>query len=282
DRLIRHLLDRLRHHTSIRERLRLGEPAFENEAAHLGQGRLRIGIDGVVRAAREERIFVELKALERDAAEHHRADAPVADRQRLHPFIRRLSIPERKRLGRKGIARSCVQQRAVRCERQRARARDQLAAIDVDRIGHRSPRLVLLETRVYSARDHMRRAPSLLSGNGVRLSATIRRVLGSMRRKRCVRSDINTSSPVGVSIHWKVVASPLGAATISASPFSATAKYPCSDLNAARPSVMSMTSKMAGSPAAIPRGFAASPYCLLIAASRIRSPYGIGRINPRG
>jgi hypothetical protein len=66
--------------------------------------------------------------------------------------------------------------------------------------------------------DQMKRAPSLSSGMGPGLSARISPVFGSMRRKRLVANDISTSSPVGVSIHWKSCAAPDGpAASVTAS-----------------------------------------------------------------
>ena len=49
--------------------------------------------------------------------------------------------------------------------------------------------------------DHENRTPSLPSGAGPGLSATILRLAGSIRKNRFVSSDINTRSPFGVSIH---------------------------------------------------------------------------------
>jgi hypothetical protein len=49
--------------------------------------------------------------------------------------------------------------------------------------------------------DQSKRSPSLPSDFGPGLSAEIRPVTGSMRKKRLVERDMRTSSPAGVSIH---------------------------------------------------------------------------------
>ena len=52
------------------------------------------GIQAIALLAGPDRVFIELKPLVGDAAEHHRAEPPVADRQRLVPVRRGLAIPE--------------------------------------------------------------------------------------------------------------------------------------------------------------------------------------------
>jgi hypothetical protein len=76
--------------------------AGEDEAADLGKGVAGGGDVVVVRAAGPERVFVELQALFADAAEDHRAEAAVAEREGLDPLAGGLRIPERQRLRRSG------------------------------------------------------------------------------------------------------------------------------------------------------------------------------------
>ena len=64
------------------------------EPAHVGQVIFRVGIVPFPRIAGPERVFIELKALGCDAAENHRAEASVPDRQRVGPLLRRSRIPE--------------------------------------------------------------------------------------------------------------------------------------------------------------------------------------------
>ena len=56
----------------------------------LGAGR----IDAIALLAGPHRVFVQLQMLFADAAEHHRAESAVADRQRLVPVRGRLRVPQ--------------------------------------------------------------------------------------------------------------------------------------------------------------------------------------------
>ena len=86
DRLIRHLRERLRHHLRADELRRLGVLALGEQTPDLGQRVFRVRIHRIVRPARPQRVFVQLQPLVHDAAEDHRAETAVADRQRAHPL----------------------------------------------------------------------------------------------------------------------------------------------------------------------------------------------------
>jgi hypothetical protein len=80
---------------AVGQRLRLGVPAGKEQLADLRERFERRGVVGILRAAGPEAVDVELQPLVRDAAEDHRADAAVPDRQRLLPLRRGLVVPER-------------------------------------------------------------------------------------------------------------------------------------------------------------------------------------------
>ena len=94
ERLIRLQVARLPHELLVRQVLRLLVAALADELPHLRQVRERLGVDGVVRPAGPERVLVQLDALRRHAAEHHPAQAAVADGQGLDPLLRRLAVEE--------------------------------------------------------------------------------------------------------------------------------------------------------------------------------------------
>ena len=96
--LIRHLFERSSHDLRVNESFGRRIVAFKNQPPHLGERVRRVGIHGVIRPACPERAFVQLQPLLVHAAENHRADATVADGQRLDPLFRRLAIPEAQRL----------------------------------------------------------------------------------------------------------------------------------------------------------------------------------------
>ncbi len=74
--------------------LRLGKASVEDQAAHLVEIRSGLAVDLGIRAASPERILVELQAFARHAPEHHGAQSPIADRQRLDPFAGGSLVPE--------------------------------------------------------------------------------------------------------------------------------------------------------------------------------------------
>ena len=78
----------------LRERVGLGVAAGEGCRAHLRQPRLRVGVVPLAGAARPQRVVVEGQPLVPRVAEHHRAEATVADRQRLDPCPRGLLVPQ--------------------------------------------------------------------------------------------------------------------------------------------------------------------------------------------
>ena len=60
----------------------------KQETSHLGQRGMRIGIDGIVRTSGPQRVFVQLQAFVHNAAEHHRAQTAIANRESPDPFRR--------------------------------------------------------------------------------------------------------------------------------------------------------------------------------------------------
>ena len=143
ERLVRLLADRLAHELARPDVLGLRLLLLGRLALRLGVGDLSLGREGlglepepaplvqqiphrlekrrrafvgvVVRLPRPERALVELDALFGHAPEDHRAEAAVADRQRLHPPFRGLDIPERRHLGRPGGCGRWLRQRR-RCD----------------------------------------------------------------------------------------------------------------------------------------------------------------------
>jgi len=96
--LVGHLLERARHHSRIDQRLRVGIAAFEHHPANVGERAARLRAVGAIGAAGVQRIAIELEPFAARTAEHHGADAAVADRQRLRPGGGRLAIPESPRV----------------------------------------------------------------------------------------------------------------------------------------------------------------------------------------
>ena len=86
DRLVRHLRQRLGHHFLACQVAPLRRTGRRQQTPDLGQRVLRVRIDRVVRAACPQRVFVELQPFMHDAAEHHRAEPPIADRKRANPL----------------------------------------------------------------------------------------------------------------------------------------------------------------------------------------------------
>ncbi len=81
--------------------------AVKDQLAHFRQARRGLGVDRIVRAAAPERVLVQLNPFAVDAAKNHRAEAAIADGQRLKPgrilpttrrlvISRRLAIPQAK------------------------------------------------------------------------------------------------------------------------------------------------------------------------------------------
>ena len=75
---------------------------IENELADLRQRGLGLRIDGIVRAATPKCVLVQLESLIADVAKDHRAEASIADGQRLFPFDGRLTIPQAQAVARRG------------------------------------------------------------------------------------------------------------------------------------------------------------------------------------
>jgi hypothetical protein len=101
DRLIRHLRERLRHDFRFDELRRLGVLALSEQTPDFGERAFRVGVHRIVRSPRPQRVFVQLQSLVHDAAEDHRAEMAVADRERAHPL---------------GGARLTALARGVRCQ----------------------------------------------------------------------------------------------------------------------------------------------------------------------
>ncbi|OPZ97122.1 MAG: hypothetical protein BWY71_01716 [Planctomycetes bacterium ADurb.Bin412] len=72
---------------------------FEDQAADFRQGGQGLGIVGVDFMAAPEGVFVQLDSLFHDLPEDHRPQPPVTNRQSLHPFRRRLGIPQKQGRG---------------------------------------------------------------------------------------------------------------------------------------------------------------------------------------
>ena len=124
DRLVWHLSQRLRHHLRAHELRRVGVLAVRDQPAHVGERVLRLGVDRIVRTSGPQGVFIQLETFVNDAAEDHRAQSAVAQRQRPHPLGcaglprlpwrierqqrmigRRRAIPEAERgCGRRGFA----------------------------------------------------------------------------------------------------------------------------------------------------------------------------------
>ena len=93
-RLVLLLLDRVSHQVAAEEPVGLDELAVEQQAADLRKGLVAAGHGGRIGAARPVRVLVELDGLLVGAPEHHRPQAPVADRQRVLPLLGRVGVPE--------------------------------------------------------------------------------------------------------------------------------------------------------------------------------------------
>ena len=99
DGLVGSLPEWPRHHLRFRELVRLAVLARENQRAHLGQRRQRLGIGWIVGPSTPQRVFVERDVFFNNATEDHSAQAPIAHRQGLFPLDRRSPVPEQQRLG---------------------------------------------------------------------------------------------------------------------------------------------------------------------------------------
>jgi len=91
--LIAARFNRLAHHT-LNHLLCLGILAFKPETAGLVHGFLKAGLGLRNRRTCPDGIFIQLNAFLECAAEHHRTQPAIADRQRFCPFLGRRRIPE--------------------------------------------------------------------------------------------------------------------------------------------------------------------------------------------
>ena len=109
-------------HHLLGESIRGGRVAGQGGTTNPGKQPLRLRIVPILRPSRPQGVVVELQAFRDDAAEHHRAKAAVADRQRFHPALGRPAIPEaRRRVGCRVLSHG-----AARKRRGRGKRRDQL------------------------------------------------------------------------------------------------------------------------------------------------------------
>ena len=97
ERLVRHLRERLRHHALAGQCRRIGVATLAQQATHVRDRGLGVGIDRVVGTAGPQRRLVELQALVGHPAEDHRSETPVADGQRTHPLRARRAARQRRR-----------------------------------------------------------------------------------------------------------------------------------------------------------------------------------------
>src|SRR5437868_459197 len=77
-------------HVLVGHSLGLGDLSREQQAPDLGHGLARGRIHTIAALARPDGVLVQLNMLVGDLAEHHGAEAAVADRHRLHPLLRGL------------------------------------------------------------------------------------------------------------------------------------------------------------------------------------------------
>ena len=82
-------------HVILYERLRFLEAALRGKALGFGIVFVRVGIVLAVRIAGPQRVLVERHALVLYAAEHHGANAAVANGQSFSPLVSALTVPER-------------------------------------------------------------------------------------------------------------------------------------------------------------------------------------------
>ena len=94
DRLIWHLLDRIRHHPGSNQIVRFLKFSFKDQPPGFRQSPQRLAIIGIVWSSRVKRVLIQLKAFGGDAAKDHRTQTPVSDRRRLDPLRGRLVIPK--------------------------------------------------------------------------------------------------------------------------------------------------------------------------------------------
>ena len=94
ERLIDPLPNRHTHELPHREILGFDLLALEEQVAELRQEFVGAVMGVVVRLAGPDRAFVELDPLVLDAAEDHRTQMTVTDRQRLDPLPGGLAIPQ--------------------------------------------------------------------------------------------------------------------------------------------------------------------------------------------
>ena len=117
NRLVRHLLDWLRHHFSANQFVRFSITACEDQAPDFGQRFQCFWIVRIVRATGVQRVFVQLEQLKRRITEDHCAQTSIPNRQRICPLARRFVVPQNERLlvgTRKGTRREYSQPQAPR------------------------------------------------------------------------------------------------------------------------------------------------------------------------
>ena len=94
ERLIRALMERHAHKLLQRQRLCFLLTALEQQLANCRQHLHRALVRVIVRFPVPQRVLVQLQPLPPRAAEDHRAQAAIANGQRLHPLCRRSVIPQ--------------------------------------------------------------------------------------------------------------------------------------------------------------------------------------------
>ncbi len=83
------------HHVLVGQFSRLGELFLADQFADLREALVCLRVVVVVRTAGPERVLIEQNAFRLHAAEDHPAETAVADRHRVAPCFRRLTVPKR-------------------------------------------------------------------------------------------------------------------------------------------------------------------------------------------
>ena len=94
ERLKRFQTRRTSHQFLFGERVGFHGHACKQQATDLRQRGERIGIVAVARRSHPERFFIQLNPFAAHAAEEHRADPAVAERERVVPLRRRRTVPK--------------------------------------------------------------------------------------------------------------------------------------------------------------------------------------------
>src|SRR5262245_51450607 len=94
ERLIRFLAHWIAEELSAREWSRFVDFSFSQQPSDFRQLLAGAGADVIVRLPFPQSVFIELNALIRDPAEHHRAHSAVAHGQSIGPLLGRLAVPE--------------------------------------------------------------------------------------------------------------------------------------------------------------------------------------------